>query len=221
MRRFDLVFPMTVLDTQHLNQHARDLHGVSAIVPTDDVIGLCEDKLALTQRLIELGFAEHMPVTGGELDYPYLLKKRVSSYGDGTFVIENAEQERELQSLLLDADYFTQEYVVGEEEYATHAIAAKGRITFSRACKYSFPSGPYVKGRRCKAMHRETLERTPFFDLFDDIVRAIDFEGVCCFNYKLRGNRIKLFEINPRFGATMALFINDALPAYEQAVSSY
>ena len=220
-RRFDLLFPLTIRDEKYFNLHHRSLHGKKAIVPTTDVIDLCEDKPALIQRLTQLGFGEHMPATGGRFDYPYVLKKRVSGFGDGTFIIHNSNEDRQFQSLLEAETHFTQEHIDGHEEYATHVIMTKGRIVFSRTCKYFFPPGPYVKGRNCRAMKRETLEHSPYLGLFAKMLRAIDYEGVCCLDYKLQGDGIKLLEINSRFGATMALFINEALPAYESAVAEY
>ncbi|MCM2374249.1 ATP-grasp domain-containing protein [Aporhodopirellula aestuarii] len=222
LSQFELLFPMTVPDQRYLNRHARYLHGSKAIVPSEDVLDLCEDKMAWSMRLAELGFGECVPASGVRMDYPYVLKKRVSAYGDGTAVIQNAEQEREFESLLRADTHFVQEYVEGETEYAAHAIVVKGEIVFSRACKYYFPTGPYVKGRAHRAIHRETFECAPHLDLFAEILRAINYEGICCIDFKITcDGGVKIFEINPRFGATMALFINDALPAYEQAVRGY
>ncbi|GAA5509767.1 ATP-grasp domain-containing protein [Novipirellula caenicola] len=221
VRRFDLLFPLTVRDEKYFNLHHRSLHGQKAIVPSTEVIELCDDKQALIHRLTQYGFGEHMPATGCRFEYPYVVKKRVSGFGDGTFIIQNSDDERELETLLNAESHFTLEHISGQEEFATHLVIAKGQVVFSRTCKYFFPPGVYVKGRHGKPVKRQTSDHSPYTGLFEEMLRAIGYEGVCCIDYKPHGSGIKLLEINPRFGATMALFINEALPAYEAAVAAY
>ena len=45
-------------------------------------------------------------------------------------------------------------------------------------------------------------------------MRDLDYTGTCCINYKLADGVPMLFEINPRFGATLCADINPYLDAY-------
>ncbi len=221
VNRYSVLFPLTVHDSMEFNRHHRHLHGVSALVPTTDVIELCKDKLTLMQRLDEYGFGEHLPAYNQTFDFPYVLKRRHSAFGKGTNIIASPSDEEEHASDMAAETHMTQEHIPGTEEFATHAIMAHGRIVFSRTVKYFFPPGLYVKGSQCFASRRETFERTPFLDIFEAMLRSLNYEGICCLDYKVIDNKPKLMEINPRFGATMTLFINEALQAYEEAIASF
>ncbi len=45
------------------------------------------------------------------------------------------------------------------------------------------------------------------------------YEGICCFGYKIVDNKLKIYEINPRYGASMTYFIDDALVSYKNAIA--
>ncbi|WP_404306939.1 ATP-grasp domain-containing protein [Neorhodopirellula lusitana] len=221
LRRFDILLPLKISDAVHFNKHHRQLHGKKAIVPRTDVIELCNDKLTLCERLSQLGFDRYLPVSGDHLDYPFVLKQRVSAFGKGTYIVDGPVREREARTLLNGEPAFKQELVQGDQEYATHVIMAKGRAVFSGTCRYHFPTDAYVKGQYCRPMKRDVLSCSPHIELFEKMLRAIDYEGFCCIDYKMDGEKPRLLEINPRFGETMLLFINEALPVYQAAILNY
>jgi hypothetical protein len=91
--------------------------------------------------------------------------------------------------------------IVGREEYATHLIARGGEIITSLNIRYMFKEELPVKGK-----NREICKHVcpcPHLDLFAEVLRAIEFDGLCCFNYKMHGKVPMILEINPRFGASL------------------
>lgn len=50
----------------------------------------------------------------------------------------------------------------------------------------------------------KVIHRCPYLDLFAEILRTIQFEGLCCVNYKVAQGQPYLLEINPRFGGSLA-----------------
>ncbi|MNC96669.1 hypothetical protein D3C83_141030 [compost metagenome] len=46
----------------------------------------------------------------------------------------------------------------------------------------------------------------PFLDSFCEILTLLKFEGLCCFNYKIKDSRPLIFEINPRFGGSLCSY---------------
>lgn len=60
----------------------------------------------------------------------------------------------------------------------------------------------------------------PLLQLFNRILRALDYEGTCCFNYKFADGIPMILEINPRFGASIVLDIDTYVDAYLSAVQA-
>jgi predicted ATP-grasp superfamily ATP-dependent carboligase len=53
-----------------------------------------------------------------------------------------------------------------------------------------------------------SLCRSRFLGLFARVVAVLDFNGICCVNYKLHRGVPKILEINPRIGASLCPYLN-------------
>jgi carbamoylphosphate synthase large subunit len=60
----------------------------------------------------------------------------------------------------------------------------------------------HAKGRECVANYSKICRNTDL-NLFAAMLRSINFDGLCCINYKIVDGRPFIFEINPRFGASL------------------
>jgi predicted ATP-grasp superfamily ATP-dependent carboligase len=200
----DLVVPLTMKDLRFMSQHRELLSKNLIPVPTLDAITICDDKFLFYTSLKQNGFEKNLPRIGTHLSYPYILKKKVAEDGDDCYIINNEEQERQHQHLIADLAYFCQEIIAGKQEYATHILFKSGMIKSSINIKYDFKEAFPIKGKNSYISRK--ICRCPYLDLFTDMLNSIAFEGLCCFNYKVRDNRPYVFEVNPRFGGSLSPF---------------
>lgn len=198
---YDLIVPLTIEDLSFLDTvRERIAHNLMPI-PRMDSVRLCDDKQQFNQCMISSGFADYIPRTGSRIGYPYILKKSIDEAGRNSHVVLDREQEETLREIREDPDYFVQDFVPGRVEYATHVLFRQGRVVCSLNVEYGFEVDMPIKGR-----DRPTytlLGTCPHLELFAAILATIGFEGLCCFNYKLRDGRPLLLEINPRFGRSL------------------
>lgn len=199
----DLVVPLSLKDLARLRESGPLLERNPLPFPAPECVDLCNDKLAFNRAMVAAGFADCVPEIADALPYPYVLKKRIDAWGDNTHVVAGAEDERRLGALLHDPDYFRQSFVPGQREYAAHLLVLGGRIAAALAVEYGFAHDLHKKCREQPPQYRR-LRRATHLPLFRDMLAAIGYEGLCCVNYKLEGGRVRLLEINPRFGASLA-----------------
>ena len=144
------------------------------------------------------------------IKYPCILKKRKSVWGIGTFIIDNESDFKSVDLIKSNIceDYLLCEPILGNTEYGTHVLAANGEILFCRSAQYIFDSDVYVFGQK------KIYDRSSFVSLeeiypevFDNIkliVKTFNCSGFICIDHKIVENKIKIFEINPRIGGSLA-----------------
>lgn len=210
----DLVVPLSLQDLERLRGSGMLPQRNPLPFPDPRCIDLCNDKLAFNRALVAAGFGDCVPRVADALPFPYILKKRIDAWGENAHVVASEADERRLAALLRDPDYFRQAYVPGEREYAAHLLVLDGRIAAALAVEYGFDRPLHRKSRE-QPPHYRRLRRATHVALFRDMLAAIGFEGLCCVNYKLQDGRVRILEVNPRFGASLApwffLFVR-ALP---------
>ena len=198
---YDLVMPLTIRDLKYLNETHNPIQHNPVPIPSTKTILLCDDKYLFNQCLIDNGFGEFVPKMGGTQTFPYILKKKIDEWGANTHIISDAQQEQNVTEILNDPKYFTQGLITGSTEYATHVFFKDQNIVCAINIKYAFEIGTPIKGKD-KAIY-EKICHCPYLELFSSILSAIDFEGICCINYKVHDNRPFIIEINPRFGGSL------------------
>jgi|GEM_PF-1111684 len=203
LRAHDVVVPITLQDLERLRAFAPLLARNPLPLPDAACVALCDDKLACNRALSAAGFAHCVPEIADTLPFPYILKKRIDAWGDNAHVVANEADEARLAALLRDPDYFRQAFVPGQREYAAHLLVRDGRIVAALAVEYVFVQALHKKSRE-QPPHYRRLRRPSHLPLFRDMLAAIGYEGLCCINYKIEDGRVRLLEINPRFGASLA-----------------
>jgi hypothetical protein len=93
---------------------------------------------------------------------------------------------------------------LGKSEYATHILCKDNKIVYSLNVKYTFANDMPIKGKD-KPLYM-TIIKSYYLDTFTTILNTINFEGLCCFNYKIVDGKPLIFEINPRFGGSLCPF---------------
>jgi hypothetical protein len=203
LRQHDLIIPLSLSHVRQLDT-MRDAIGDNPFpIPSLESIAICDDKLQLNRALIAAGLSSSIPRLGLFQAYPYILKKRIDEWGLNSQIVFAAADEASLADKLADANYFRQEYIHGRIEYTAHVLFKRGRIAHSMTVEFVFESDVFIKGHAVAERGRSLCD-CPYLELFGRILALIGFEGLCCFNYKVCNGQPLIFEINPRFGGSLA-----------------
>lgn len=203
-KKYDIVMPINMYNLRRLIEHSDVVDNSLIPTPTTEAIDICDDKYLFYTTLVKKGFENNLPRIGKNLKIPYIVKRKVAHMGVDCYVIDTPEKEKTHWEQINHPDFFCQEIITGKREYATHLIFRNGKVVCSLNVLYIFSTPTYVKG--VDKFIGNKLGKCPHLDLFTDILNAINFEGICCFNYKEVDGKPYVFEINPRFGSSLSMF---------------
>ncbi|MGD0733075.1 MAG: ATP-grasp domain-containing protein, partial [Terracidiphilus sp.] len=181
--------------------------------PSFETVSLCDDKLTLAQFLTAEGFGELVPpLRSAGAPYPYVWKKRRGWFGMHCHIVKGPEDESGLD--LKDPEWFAQEFVPGEVEFATHFLRVGGPIRYVSTFVHKMAAAGVVNGVQETPVDSKFMRGCLYLDIFSEILARIEFEGTACFDYKVVNGRPVLFEINPRFGGSLCTDVTAYLDAY-------
>ena len=201
VRAADLVVPLSVEAARLLHAHPQWNVPTPMPLPAPEVVALCSDKVALNLALIDHGFGDHVPSMQVAGRYPHMLKKRCDENSVHTHVVHGPQDAARWEDCVSDPAYYTQRFVPGRKEYATHLLMRDGQAAAHLTVEYAFRSDTPIKGKD-PSFHR--LVACPDLRLLVHMLRAIGYEGLCCFNFKVEDGRVQILELNPRFGGSLA-----------------
>ena len=209
LSRFDLVVPLRVeqIDAARPGR---------TILPSRDLVTLCDDKLALNRWLIDRGFGDTVPELLGPAPqaFPYIRKTRHGDFGLGCAMIRGPEEDDGEDG----PDVFRQRAVAGPVEYVLHLLRVRGDIRFHVAYAYDMGQPLGVRGAIDRPASITPVDPGPVLVRCADILAAMGFEGTCCFNYKLEGGALRILELNPRFGGSLVGVVTDYVAAHLAAL---
>ena len=212
---FDLVVPLRI--DQISPARAANADGRRrAVLPDDDTIEVCDDKLLFHERLEALGFGELLPAVLGEGDrrYPHVLKARRGDWGQGIRILRSPADEPEI----VPPDSFREAAVEGADEYVLHLLRVDGQVRYRLCYRYDMGAGLTVRGAVDAPRAIEPADDAPALAPCLAILEALGFEGTCCFNYKLVDGRPIILELNPRFGGSLVGDITNYVAAHLAAL---
>lgn len=201
---YDLIVPTTIEELKSLSARPELASSNPIPLPSLESIEICDDKMSFFHTLSKKGFGKYLAQIGGN-NYPYLLKKKNDEAGENSYVISDKVQEHTLAEYINNPDYFSQESVPGNKEYATHILFKNNKVAYSITIKYNFEHQHQIHGK-VHAMYSELITDSPYLDVFSDILNSIKFQGLCCIDYKIIDNSPIIFEINPRPGISLCPF---------------
>lgn len=214
----DAVVPLAVDQYEHL-RHWPAMAGDVAIYPSASAARCCEDKRALVEFLQERGLGAAVPpLRAPGPPYPYVLKRRTGYWGRHAHVVHDAAEEAALD--VNDPDWFVQAFVPGEIEYAAHILRDAGRVWYASTVCYELDRPDAVLGAHARPVRMTLTRGCVHLRGFAEILAALDYEGTACIDYKLADGAPKIFEINPRFGASLAHDVNTYLDNYLAALAA-
>ena len=205
IKNYDLIVPLNLPDLKYLNEVRNLIIDNPIPIPSMESILLCDDKYLLNKSLAANGFGRFLPKMGGTLAYPYILKKRIDVSGGNSHLISDKQQEQVISDISTHPEYFSQNFIMGSYEYATHILFKNQRIVHSMNIEYKFNTETPIKGKD-KPIYT-MICHCPYLDVFAAILTSIGFNGLCCINYKVCDNHLFLLEINPRFGGSLSRYL--------------
>lgn len=217
---YDAVVPLSLCDRADLARRIARGEAVPAIIPSAEAEALCHDKLAFNQAMVRAGLGDCIPPmhtdwpTAPEA-YPLILKARRDQWGLLSRIIFAPPDPGDAAT----DQTFLQTYVPGSEEWATHLLLCDGEILFEASICYTLPDTPHVKGKYVRPLSRKWKGPCRHLDLFRRVLEAVGFrDGTCCIDYRMQGERVHIFEVNPRFGGSLSGNAGPYLNAYCGAV---
>jgi predicted ATP-grasp superfamily ATP-dependent carboligase len=205
LKEYDLIVPLTIPDLMYLNEVHELIIDNAIPIPSKKTIELCDDKYLFNQELKNNGFGEFVPTMDNNLRYPYILKKKIDQWGENCHIIFDVQHELNFTDIINSPNYFIQEIIPGKHEYATHILFKNQKILRSLNIMYSFDKEIPIKGKDMQ--NYTTIGHCPYLDIFSDILTSLNFEGLCCINYKVSDNRPQILEINPRCGGSLCPYL--------------
>jgi len=107
-----------------------------------------------------------------------------------------------------------QEYIYSNQEYAGHLILKNGYIIHNKIYLKTINTtsdNKYILGYDCK--HSFELQNVDIgkkhLDELEKFFIPHKYSGPCCVDFKIVNGELKVFEINPRFGASLVGNLND------------
>ena len=133
--------------------------------------------------------------------------------------VEDAEGLELRAGWIADDAYFCQTYVDGALDFTSHVVMHCGAPVYFSTFPFQLEASPCLRGRLGPATRQPIDYDRAHAPFFAEILRAIGFDnGICCFDYKLVDGRPVIFELNPRFGASLVYDAPNFLDAYAGAL---
>jgi len=93
-----------------------------------------------------------------------------------------------------------------------------GKVIFHQTLCFTSEKNLFVKGVGCKASTNRKPRPCPYIDIFTIILNHLEFEGLCCFDFKAVDGELKIFELNPRYSGSLTRFLMPMMKAYSKAL---
>ena len=180
---------------------------IQFIVNRIETLRLFIDKQRFTRQMEDAGYGDFVSKEYSIDDpvFPCIVKPYSGGAGRGIFIAYSVEDiPRSQEKIMLT------EYLPGAQEYATTFFLKKGELIFERTYLKQAKHEPYILQTESSVDVKKV--ETPFLPLLEEIVNKLDGGEeycLCSINYKIVGDTLKIFEINPRPGYTLAQHSED------------
>lgn len=203
-----LIFPIHLNDARILNNV-----NISNIFPSNHIIDTFNHKKRFSDYVLANDLVKYIPN-----QYYHF----IDSYkADNTLVIVKKGNQQcfgygvSIQKLCdLDKNTFdtsvVQEYIYDTTEYAAHCVCENGYIKTYNIFSKKFTvdeKTPFILGVNCKYKYVTTknavIDKT-YLDMLEQFILPSKYTGICCIDFKIKNNKVYIFEINPRVGGSIA-----------------
>jgi hypothetical protein len=201
---FDIVVPLTIPDMEFCMANESLLGNNPIPFPSIESFTICNNKSEFDIFMRKYGFSTYLPDPVLKDQFPFILKNSIDEGGENIHLINNVDDINKHKEIIHNAKYIKQGIISGEKEYAAHILIKNGKVVNALTIIYIFDKPVYIKGKD-KYICRNVC-KNKHIKLFEEVLVKMDFNGLCCFNYKEEGGTPKILEINPRFGGSLCEF---------------
>jgi carbamoylphosphate synthase large subunit len=184
-----------------------------SLTSSAELVRMFANKRHFAKAIQEKGFAEYIPKNwlGEEApEFPCLIKRENLNAGEGIYWVENFNELNriKLDPIFSGQSYFFEEHIPGEEEFVAHIVAKNGDILLIHTFCYFMENENSIRvpGNPQKIV---SVELAPHLQaIFGSVIKAFDYSGPGCINFKIYNGVPKIFEINPRMGGSLMMSHN-------------
>jgi hypothetical protein len=220
LSRFDLIVPLSLADALFLRSQPEHIRAHAVPLPDEACSALCHDKPRLNDVLIAAGFGAHVPPMGADVAPPFVVKPAHGENSDHCLMVPDYAAILRLGNTLDQPGLFRQAAVRGNVEYATHFVIKDGRLERELSVAYHHDAPLYIKDTASPSGCVRVLGRCPDPQTLTAMLRAINYNGMGCANFKMADGRLQLLEINPRIGGSLMEYFATFLRSLPQAQRS-
>jgi hypothetical protein len=193
-----------------------------SLIPDVRSIDTLGSKAAFAAYVEANGLAHLCPKTyasSADAAFPCVLKRVDLNGGNGVAIVSSyLELQSRLEQDPWDGHPFIlQSFVTGATEYVTHCVCENGQILWH--CSFAYELNPLETIRTPVNVNTvRSVTATPFsLSQIKEFLSPLAYTGPCNVNYKFSdGEKIVVFEINPRLGGSLMLpqnvdYLHDAV----------
>jgi carbamoylphosphate synthase large subunit len=203
-KHIEYIFPLATGDTYFLNDNAKKLryNGYKFLVSPTDTVKMLANKSRFVDFMIDNKLQKYIPEKYKSIQYPCILKKNRSIFGQDSYVIKQPSDIP--RNIDIKKDYLIQEVIPGKCEYTTDILAKNGNIIMHTTLKYCYKDEVYIMGINLLSTgHLENMS-ADVYNVFEKIIKKLNYSGFCNIDYKITSDGTpKIFEINPRCGGSL------------------
>lgn len=195
-REIDYIVPLSHRD-YNVIKHVP----IKILYPTMEIYNLLDNNVLFTRFMLE-NFRSYVPeiyyldrVKLKELVFP-VISKPIHSKGGSHMNIYHTEKD----FATCTNKYIVQQFIKELYEYSAFLLCIDGIIVNWKVIRYKYPE--YTIKKDNFPVDYEDISNINL-EVFMKIVKKLDYSGGMCIDFKMnKKNRIKIFEINPRFGGS-------------------
>jgi hypothetical protein len=203
-----IILPLQIYKQQELNwNNIKNVYGNS-----NETIEMFDNKKSFVNYAKSVGIGHLVPYVyetyNDEYNYndtKVIVKDPLNCYGKGIEI----KPLRELNQSILN-NSLVQEYVYSNVEYDGEFIVSNGYIQGYKIYKKVMKQNndvPYFHGGHVSydsySLDKIDLDRR-YIDQVEKFLIPRNYSGFCCMDFKIIDGNVKVFEINPRIGGTIA-----------------
>ena len=188
-----------------IEKHMLELYknNIDAIMPSIESINYFRCKQNFYNYVKKNNLLDYIPKTyenileiKNNINNLFILKPFNYNNGFGMLIVKNIYPKYFI-------DYIIQEYIPNNSEYAAHIISDKGKIIYNITYNYTFTNLIHINSSKLlKKLNKITLD-DKYILILEKFLIPCEYTGVCCVDFIIVNDNIKVFEINPRFGGSL------------------
>jgi glutathione synthase/RimK-type ligase-like ATP-grasp enzyme len=173
-------------------------------------IELLDNKLSMIKYFIDNDMQHYIPKTymivmdgnkliyDNNIEYPIVIKPKHGMSGYNVRICKD-QNDFDEKVKYYGKNYAIQKYVQHDYECSGYFLCDKGKILARLTCEGVSGKGLYIKNQRIGNPIYNTVDTSQF----DKIFEKLCYTGFANADFKMVGDRLYLFEINPRMGGDL------------------